>query len=102
MRESTIEAYLIYTVAKLNGKTYKFQSPSHRGVADRIVCLPNGETWFVELKTEKGRLSELQKVFARDVQNLNQKYACLYSIEQINNWRNNYDRYNTDAKTSIL
>ena len=88
MKESDIEAYLIYTVAKLDGKTYKFQSPTQRGVSDRIVCLPNGETWFGELKTEKGRLSELQKVFARDVQNLNQKYACLYSVEQINNWRN--------------
>jgi hypothetical protein len=87
MRESTIEAYLIYTVAKLNGKTYKFQSPSHRGVSDRIVCLPNGETWFVELKTEKGRLSSLQEVFARDMKNLNQKYACLWSIEEVDKWK---------------
>ena len=91
MKESVIEAHLIYTVAKMQGKIYKFQSPTQRGVSDRIVCLPNGETWFVELKTEKGRLSELQKVFARDVQNLKQKYACLYSVEQINNWRNNYE-----------
>mgnify|MGYP003704455773 CR=1 FL=1 len=66
--------------------TYKFKSPSQRGVADRIVCLPDGRTWFVELKKEGGRLSELQKLFATDMERMKQRYACLWSKEMIDQW----------------
>jgi hypothetical protein len=45
--------------------------------------LPNGETWFVELKAERGRLSPLQKVFASVMAQTNQKYKVLYRIEEV-------------------
>jgi hypothetical protein len=48
--------------------------------------LPNGQTWFIELKAPDGRLSELQKIFASDMALMNQKYACLWSKEQIDGW----------------
>jgi hypothetical protein len=35
--EKQVEAYLIKRVKELDGKAYKFTSPAHRGVADRIV-----------------------------------------------------------------
>ena len=38
------------------------------------------------MKTETGRLSALQKVFAKDMAALNQKYACLNSKEQVDRW----------------
>ena len=63
MRESTIEKHLVAKVKAMGGMAYKFTSPAHRGVADRVVCLPDGSTWFVELKAPGGRLSELQKIF---------------------------------------
>jgi hypothetical protein len=84
MLEKQVEAHLVKRVKELGGRAYKFTSPAHRGVADRIVCLPNGQTWFVEVKTEGGRLSELQKVFAADMAKMNQKYVCLWNKEQIN------------------
>jgi hypothetical protein len=83
MLEKQVEAYLVKRVKALGGVAYKFTSPAHRGVADRIVCLPNGSTWFVEVKTEGGKLSELQKVFAADMVRMNQKYVCLWNKEQI-------------------
>jgi hypothetical protein len=83
MRESAIEQYFKWCVERAGGKSYKFTSPSHRGVADRIACLPNGATWFVELKTKGGRLSELQKIFAADMARLNQNYSCLWTKEQV-------------------
>ena len=83
MREREIESYLVWAVERIGGKTWKFTSPGRKGVADRIVCLPNGSTWFVELKTKDGRLSELQKLFAADMKLLNQNYACLSSIEAV-------------------
>jgi len=83
MKESEIENYFKWAVERVGGKTYKFTSPSHRGVADRIACLPNGATWFVELKTKGGRLSELQKIFAADMAKLNQNYTTLWTKEQV-------------------
>jgi hypothetical protein len=82
--EKEIERHFIWTVERLGGITYKFTSPGRKGVADRIACLPDGSTWFVELKTKGGRLSPLQKMFAADMAALNQKYACLWTKEQIN------------------
>ena len=86
MLEKEIEKYFLWAVASLGGKTYKFRSIHQSGVADRIVCLPNGDTWFVELKAPKGKLSELQKFFEKEITGLSQKYACLWEKEQIDEW----------------
>ena len=82
-REAAIERYFVAQVKALGGQAYKFTSPAHRGVADRVVCLPSGSTWFVELKAPGGRLSELQKVFQSDMARLGQNYACLWSKEHV-------------------
>ena len=86
MLEKQVEAYFKKIVEQLGGKSYKFTSPAHRGVADRVACLPNGKTWFVEIKTDGGRLSELQKVFAEDMIRLSQNYACLWNKDDIDEW----------------
>ena len=86
MKESTIEKHLVTQVKALGGMAYKFTSPARRGVADRVVCLPDGQTWFVELKAPGGRLSELQKIFAEDMARMNQRYACLWSKEQVDDF----------------
>ena len=86
MLEKQIESYLVRRVKELGGVAYKFVSPAHRGVADRVVCLPDGSTWFVELKTANGRLSPLQQVFQSEMARLGQKYACLWSKEHVDEW----------------
>jgi hypothetical protein len=83
MREAAIERYFVAQVKALGGMAYKFTSPAHRGVADRVVCLPDGSTWFVELKAPGGRLSELQKVFQSDMARLRQNYACLWNKDHV-------------------
>jgi hypothetical protein len=83
MKEKIVENHFVWAVERIGGKTYKFTSPGRKGVADRIACLPDGSTWFVELKTKGGRLSVLQKMFMSDMTLLNQKYACLWTTEQI-------------------
>jgi hypothetical protein len=85
--EKHIEQHLVREVKKRGGVAYKFTSPSHRGVSDRIVCLP-GQTWFVELKQPKGKLSALQVLFADDMKTLAQRYICLWSKEDVDNWLN--------------
>ena len=91
MRESEIETYFVWAVVLRGGTTYKFKSPTQRGVADRIACMPGGETWFVELKVKGGRLAPLQKIFAADMQRLGQHYACLWSKEGVDEWASRYD-----------
>ncbi len=84
--EKHIEAHLVSQIKKLGGVAYKFVSPANRGVSDRIVCLPDGSTWFVELKAPGGRLSPLQKVFQSEMARMQQKYTCLWSKEHIDEW----------------
>ena len=86
MLERTVERYLVDMVKELGGKAYKFTSPGHSGVSDRIVVLPGGRVWFVELKSPTGSLTPLQKVFARDIKDLKGNYACLHSKEEIRAW----------------
>ena len=50
MLEKTIELYLVRQVTKLGGMAEKFTSPGRRSVPDRLVTLPNGRLFFVELK----------------------------------------------------
>lgn len=86
MLEAEVENHFEWVVARMGGVTFKFRSPSQRGVADRIACLPNGDTWFVELKTKGGRLSPLQKQHADTLLSLEQRYACLWTKEQVDFW----------------
>lgn len=86
MRESEIERHLVWQVARMGGVAYKFKSVNHRGVSDRIVCLPGGQTWFIELKTKGGRLAPLQRLFAQKMERMGQRYACLWTKEQVDAW----------------
>jgi len=85
MLERQVEAYFRAAVTRAGGVAFKFVSPSHRGVSDRIVCLP-GQTWFVELKRPGGRLMPLQHVFAAEMARLGQRYACLSTTKEIDEW----------------
>ena len=84
--EKNIEAHLVKSVRRIGGIAYKFVSPAHRGVADRVVVLPGGAVWFVELKAEGGRLSPLQQVFQSEMARLGQNYACLWSKDHVDEW----------------
>ena len=50
VREKTIEDRLRVGVRKLHGRAYKFISPGHDGVPDRIILLPGARILFVETK----------------------------------------------------
>lgn len=54
---------------------------------DRIVILP-GRVYFVELKTEKGRLSPIQKRQIKKLSDLGQKVFVLYGMEDVRKFIN--------------
>jgi hypothetical protein len=61
MTEKDIERRMCEMVKQRGGLTYKFTSPNCSGVPDRLVITPAGVVWFVELKTERGRLANIQR-----------------------------------------
>lgn len=72
MREKDIEKILVEQVRKLGGRAYKWVSPGNDGVPDRIVIFPGKPPVFMELKSEKGKLSALQKSQMRRLLELGQ------------------------------
>ena len=84
--EKDIEAHLVRRVRDAGGRAYKFVSPAHRGVSDRIVVLPGGRVWFVEVKKEGGRLSPLQREFLAEVKALGCNHKIVWSKEDVENF----------------
>ena len=81
--ERDLERYLVKRVREVGGHAYKFVSPSNRGVTDRLVVLPGGAVWFVEVKTEGGRLAPLQKLFIELMKQLDQNVIVVWSKEDV-------------------
>lgn len=67
MKESTIERAFARRVKKAGGLCWKFTSPGTQGVPDRVVILPQGRVFFVELKSENGRLSAIQETRLKEL-----------------------------------
>ena len=61
MLEKEIEKYLVSEVKKSGGTAYKFTSPGHAGVPDRLCLMPNGTIFFVELKATGKTTRPLQE-----------------------------------------
>ena len=61
MLEKEIERRMCEMIRKRGGLTYKFTIPGSPGVPDRLIITPAGIVWFVELKTETGRLAKIQR-----------------------------------------
>ena len=63
--EKEIEAHLIRSVKNKKGLCMKWVSPGNAGVPDRLIIVPWGEIYFVELKAEgkRNNLSPLQKFY---------------------------------------
>ena len=87
MLEKNYEKYFDSEIKKLGGLCYKFVSPGNSGVPDRIVVLP-GVIHFVELKTDRGVVSPLQKRQIKKLNNLGQRAWVLYGFEDVEKFMN--------------
>lgn len=83
MREREIEQILVREVKGLGGRAYKWVSPGNDGVPDRIVILPGRNPVFVEVKTERGRLSSLQKIQLDRLRKLEQDTAVVKGVKGV-------------------
>lgn len=66
MRESTVESALVKYAKSVGVLTYKFTSPSNRGVPDRVFIGPKG-TLFLEIKAPGKKPTALQEKRMDDI-----------------------------------
>ena len=59
-RENKVETHLKKEVNRIGGLSRKWVSPQHAYVPDQIVVF-NGVIWFVEVKSQDGKLSSGQE-----------------------------------------
>ena len=80
MRERDIERWLCMQINARGGLSIKFRSTT-RGWPDRLVILPRGKVWFVEIKSDHGRLSELQHYQAGRLAWLGANARVVYGLD---------------------
>ena len=86
MREKDIEARLKQVVELNGGLFYKFTSPGNDGVPDRIAVLPDGQVWFIELKTEKGTTTAIQEWQIARLRERGANVAVLHGLDETIAW----------------
>jgi hypothetical protein len=86
MRESALESALRLRVKELGGKCYKWTSPGNRFVPDDIVCMPIGRLWFVEVKTNGGKLSPGQIRCHAELRSLGFRVEVLWDLIDLNSF----------------
>lgn len=86
MNEKLIERKLREGVKALGGLALKFSSPYHRGIPDRIILMPEGKTFFVELKTTGKKPTLLQQKAIKELTELGFDARVIDSKESLNNF----------------
>jgi hypothetical protein len=85
--ERDIERYLVRRTIEHGGVAYKWVSPGRAGVADRIVLLPGGKVWFVELKTAKGQTCHRGRSCSLPRwRGMELNYIVIRSKEEVDQW----------------
>ena len=77
VRERDIEAWIKSRIEDMGGLYLKFVSPGNAGVPDRIAILPDGRLVFIELKTDNGRLSRIQRYQLNRLVKMDQQVAVV-------------------------
>ena len=83
MKESQIERRLVEGVKSLGGMCLKFVSPGTLGVPDRIIITAKGRVIFVELKTETGRLTKIQRYVIGEMQKRGADARVVKGIDEV-------------------
>lgn len=83
--ETLIESELTAGVKAQGGMCIKF-APITAGVPDRIVILPGGRIYFIELKKPGGKVRAIQTVIHRKFALRGVNVVILFSREDVFKW----------------
>ncbi len=89
LSEKDLEKYLEKKIKNINGLTFKFVSPSFRGVPDRVVIF-SGDVYFIELKApnKKNNLSALQKECITAMKQAGANVCVIWNKSQVDEFVN--------------
>ena len=83
--EKKLERLLCSEVKKLGGWALKLVPSQVSGLPDRMVLLPQGRMFFVEVKTTGQKTRPIQEVIHRRLRLLGFRVEVVDTTEQINN-----------------
>lgn len=83
MRERELEKMFTTEVKKVGGVALKFVSPGFDGMPDRLVLMPGGRTFFVELKRPGEKPRPLQRARHRMLYSFGFAVFVVDSIEKL-------------------
>ena len=83
-RERNIENYLRHHLMEMGLKCIKFIPDHVNGMPDRLVLLPGRQVLWVELKTDNGKLSEIQRYQHEILRGLGQEVVVVWNKEEAN------------------
>jgi hypothetical protein len=81
VRESQIELRVVKKAKELGFLSFKFSSPSNRGVPDRVFISSKGDVFFVEFKVKTGKLTQLQQKVQECIESHNVKVFMINEVK---------------------
>ena len=81
--EKALEAYLVRRVQMLGGIALKYSNPNQVGFPDRLVILPEGKTFWCEMKSRGKKARAIQVQRMEQLRRLGQRVFLLDSREGI-------------------
>jgi len=85
--ERDIEQALVAMIKRRGGLCLKWVCPGWAGVPDRIILLPGGRIFFVELKRKGGRLSRMQLWWQEKLTNLGFPFVVIWNEEDLQHFK---------------
>lgn len=87
MREARVEAVLFHEVKAMGGVALKI-APTIAGMPDRLVVLPGGRHFFVELKRADTDSTKIQEHRHNELAIIGHPVAVLHGSEEVRAWIN--------------
>ncbi len=84
MNEKIIERKLVEAIRDLGGVALKLLSSLFSGLPDRLVLMPGGRLWFVEVKTTGKKVSIIQANRHRMLRRLGFSVYVIDCMEDLN------------------
>ena len=82
--EQELERKLVWEVRSRHGLCMKWVCPGNRGVPDRIVLMPGGRVYFIEMKRPgKSKTDPLQEYWARTLRQMGFETRLVHSLEEL-------------------
>lgn len=83
MQEKRLEKMLREKIKTVGGLALKFTSPGYTGVPDRIILLPGGKHYFVELKSSGQKLRHRQVCVKKQFEKLGHEVYVIDSKDTL-------------------